>query len=63
VNELLFKFFNTQFRQACDDRVPSISEYLISDYRFSPSQHNYALYRTFYLILTLDILFIDEVML
>jgi len=37
-------FFNTRFRQACDDRVPSIAEYLILDelssrteYWFSPS--------------------------
>jgi len=22
-------FFNSRFRQACDDRVPSIAEYLI----------------------------------
>jgi len=30
VNELLLKrIFNTRFRQACDDRVPSIAEYLI----------------------------------
>jgi len=30
MNEMLFQiFFNTRYRQACDDRVPSIAEYQI----------------------------------
>ena len=36
--------FNTRFRQACDDWVPSIVEYLIlgrTDYRISPNTHTH----------------------